>query len=77
MYCFEGNGDASIFCDSLPLKSSHLVVKSDMFHDCSRARKVNGIDVYLINRGLSCCLYHSGIVVIDMVISKRLVERGL
>ena len=77
MYCFEGNGDASIFCDSLPLKSSHLVVKSDMFHDCSRARKVNGVDDYLVDRGAGCYSYYAGIVVIDMMISRRLVERGL
>ena len=75
-HCFEGHGDASVFCDSLSLKLSHLVVKSDMCHDCSRARKVNGIDAYLVNRGSSCYSYYAGIVVIDILISKRLVERG-
>jgi len=76
-HCFEVHGDAPIFCDSLPLKLSYLVVESDMCHDCSRARKVNGIDAYLIDRRSSCYSYHAGIVVIDMMLSRRLVKRGL
>ena len=76
-HCFEGHGDTSIFCNSLPLKQSHLVVESDMCHDCSRAHRVNGIDAYLVDHGSGCYSYHTGIVIIDMIISKRLVERGL